>query len=454
MRVTPSTAKPMNSRALVVELARCTGVRGAACSWPPSAAAPAGRATRRRRTARARRSSAPDRAPALPAPARLCGARRPGRSRRPTLPSATSVSSGRASVANVAMTPTSRSSTTSGYPANATIPSRLRPGRIADPRIVQHVVRQVGLALGGDAPDLQRPDRHPRVAAVDVRVLAGARLQLQRLPRVVDQPDARERHPQRSPRSPRSTPAASSRMSRCRDSAVLDVGAQLAVLDQPGLQRLLVTARRDVARVDGDPDVGHRVRVDVEPAVERRVVLLERRRLPRLQHTRQLLMHPGADRLGGQLPQVLSDDVGRLQAAQRGGGLVREQHGPVPVVNAERVADPLQHPLDAQRVARLLVLDPLGHVAADADQPDRLAGRVVHERPERLQPADRAVRSDDSIEQLVLDAACDVLLDGRQHPLAIVRVQVRLVRLERAGEAADGECRASARSPATSARPR
>ncbi len=95
--------------------------------------------------------------------------------------------------ANIAITPTSRSSTTSGYPAKATMPSSLSPLLVAHTGVAHDGVRQVGLPLLGDQADLVLADRNPAVRPVQVRVHPGAGPQFQNGICLVEHPDAGER---------------------------------------------------------------------------------------------------------------------------------------------------------------------------------------------------------------------------------------------------------------------
>ena len=68
-----------------------------------------------------------------------------------------------------------------------------RPGRVADVRIVGHVVGQQRLAVAGDAPDLEVADLDPAMGPVEMRVHPGARLQEQHVFRFVEGPHPGER---------------------------------------------------------------------------------------------------------------------------------------------------------------------------------------------------------------------------------------------------------------------
>ncbi len=67
-----------------------------------------------------------------------------------------------------------------------------RPRLIAHPRVAVDVVGQVRRPLLGDQPDLEPAHRDAAVRAVDVRVEAGARLQLEHRLGLVEGPDPRE----------------------------------------------------------------------------------------------------------------------------------------------------------------------------------------------------------------------------------------------------------------------
>lgn len=68
-----------------------------------------------------------------------------------------------------------------------------RPRLVADSRVVEDRVGQVGGALGRDQTDLVHADRDAAVRAVEVRVQAGARTQHESVVRAVVDPDPRER---------------------------------------------------------------------------------------------------------------------------------------------------------------------------------------------------------------------------------------------------------------------
>ena len=69
-----------------------------------------------------------------------------------------------------------------------------RPLLVVDLRIAHDLVGDMGTALLGDHADLELSERHPAVRPVDMRVHAGAGLQLQGAGGVVEGPNPGERH--------------------------------------------------------------------------------------------------------------------------------------------------------------------------------------------------------------------------------------------------------------------
>ncbi len=68
-----------------------------------------------------------------------------------------------------------------------------RPRRIADVRIVAHVVGEQGAAIPRDASNFEVPDLDPAMWSVQMRVHARTCLQDERFLRLVQRPDARKR---------------------------------------------------------------------------------------------------------------------------------------------------------------------------------------------------------------------------------------------------------------------
>src|SRR5215813_11173753 len=73
-----------------------------------------------------------------------------------------------------------------------------RPLRVADARVITHVVGQMRLALFGDQANLEFPDGHAGVPAIQVRIHSCAGLQFQQRLLRIQRPDARKRRVQMS----------------------------------------------------------------------------------------------------------------------------------------------------------------------------------------------------------------------------------------------------------------
>ena len=66
------------------------------------------------------------------------------------------------------------------------------PAGVSDIGVVKHIVGEVGKTVLRDTANFELPHRHPRVRPIQVRVLACARLQLEGLRGVVQQPHPRK----------------------------------------------------------------------------------------------------------------------------------------------------------------------------------------------------------------------------------------------------------------------
>ncbi len=83
-----------------------------------------------------------------------------------------------------------------------------------------------------------------------------------------------------------------------------------------------------------------------------------------------------------------------------------------------------------------LELDPLRHVHGDADQPDGVAVRVLHDAPPALDPPHGAVRADRPVLDLMHAASVERAVDPAHGALPVVGVQPLEVGLVGAGERA------------------
>ncbi len=192
---------------------------------------------------------------------------------------------------------------------------------------------------------------------------------------------------------------------------------RLTLAGEPDGVLLGAHAVGDVVEVDAQAVVVGR-RADVEPGVQRRVVLLEADRPAGLHRLAVGDVALGAPQVGVGLPQRATDQLLAAPPEDRLRRGVEIGEAPVACEREERGAHRLQHAAETFGGA----VDG-GRVVGRAEHPRGPPVGAAEHSPTRGDPAHRAVGVDHAIVGLVLAAAVDGAADRRLDALAIVWVQ-------------------------------